>query len=142
MSGNLNNTLILLRGLPGSGKSTFANFIWESSAIFEADKYFYDKDGNYNFDFYKLHQAHKWCQDSVKTAMLDNAISKGKYYPEIVVSNTSTTEKELEPYYELAKLFNYTVVSLIVENRHGNKSTHNVPDETIYKMKNRFEIKL
>ncbi len=136
------STLIILRGLPGSGKSSFANFIWESGTIFEADKYFYDKDGNYNFDASKLHQAHKWCQDSVKTAMLDNAISKGEYYPEIIVSNTSTTEKELEPYLELAKLFEYHVVSLVVENRHGNVSIHNVPDITMDKMRNRFSVKL
>ena len=135
-------TLIILRGLPGAGKSTFANFIWESSAIFEADKYFYDKDGNYNFDASKLHQAHKWCQDSVKQAMLDNILSRGHMYPEIIVSNTTTTEKELEPYLELAKLFEYHVVSLVVENRHGNVSTHNVPAETLLKMEARFEIKL
>ena len=136
------STLIILRGLPGSGKSSFANFIWESSTIFEADKYFYDSDGNYIFDVLKLPQAHRWCQDSVETAMLDNISSNGKYYPEIVVSNTSTTEKELEPYYELAKKYNYSVVSLIVENRHGNKSIHNVPDGNVNKMRNRFSIKL
>jgi len=135
-------TLIILRGLPGAGKSTFANFIWESGTIFEADKYFYDKDGNYNFDANKLYQAHKWCQESVKTAMLDNAVSRGEHYPEIIVSNTSTTEKELEPYFELAKLFDYKVVSLIVENRHGNVTSHNVPAETLLKMEARFEIKL
>jgi hypothetical protein len=29
-----------------------------------------------------------------------------------------------------------------VENRHGNSSVHNVPEETIEKMKKRFEIKI
>ena len=134
-------TLILLRGLPGSGKSTFANYMF-SNNIFEADQYFYDEDGNYNFDASKLYEAHKWCQLRVEHAMEDNLESNGMYFSEIVVSNTSTTEKELEPYLELAKKYDYQVVSLIVENRHGSKSIHNVPIETIEKMKNRFSIKL
>ena len=54
--------LTLVRGLPGSGKSTFANWIWNEYAICEADKFFYDKEGNYNFDATKLSQAHKWCR--------------------------------------------------------------------------------
>jgi NEDD4-binding protein 2 len=134
-------TLILLRGLPGSGKSTFANYMF-SNNIFEADQYFYDEDGNYNFDASKLYKAHKWCQLRVEHAMEDNLESNGMYFSEIVVSNTSTTEKELEPYLELAKKYDYQVVSLIVENRHSGVSKHNVPVETIEKMKNRFSIKL
>ena len=34
------------------------------------------------------------------------------------------------------------VFSIIVENRHGGENVHNVPQETLEKMKNRFEIKL
>jgi predicted kinase len=134
-------TLILLRGLPGSGKSTFANYMF-SNNIFEADQYFYDEDKKYNFDASKLHLAHKYCQLRVEHAMEDNLISGGWDVSEIVVSNTSTTEKELEPYLELAKKYDYQVVSLIVENRHSGVSKHNVPIETIEKMKNRFSIKL
>ena len=135
-------TIILLRGLPGSGKSTFANYMF-SNNIFEADQYFYDENGlNYNFDASKLHLAHKWCQLRVEHAMENNLISGGVYFSEIVVSNTSTTEKELEPYLELAKKYDYQIISLIVENRHGSKSIHNVPDEKLEQMKNRFSIKL
>jgi predicted kinase len=134
-------TLILLRGLPGSGKSTFANYMF-SNNIFEADHYFYNEDEKYNFDASKLHLAHKYCQLRVEHAMETNLISGGVYFSEIVVSNTSTTEKELEPYLELAKKYDYQVVSLIVENRHGNKSIHNVSEETLLRMKNRFSIKL
>ncbi len=136
------NILFLIRGLPGSGKSSFAQWIWDSGVIFEADRYFYNENGEYLFDKSKLHTAHENCQKGVEEAMQINLDTRGKYYPEIVVSNTSTTEKELEPYLELAKKYDYTVVSLIVENRHGNKSVHNVPEETISKMKERFNIKL
>jgi predicted kinase len=137
----MNKVLFIVRGLPGSGKTTFAHFIWSDFVVCEADKYFYDKEGNYNFDATKLHEAHKWCQELVETYMQDNA-AHAPYYPEIVVSNTSTTEKEMKPYFDLAEKYGYSVISLIVENRHGNTNIHNVPSETLDKMKNRFDIKL
>ena len=137
----MDKVLILLRGLPGSGKSSFANLIWASQVICEADQFFYDKEGNYNFDVTKLGQAHKACQEKVETFMKDNQ-NNHQFYPEIVVSNTSTTEKELQPYLDLALKYGYTVVSLIVENRHGGKNIHGVPDEKLEAMRNRFNIKL
>ena len=60
----------------------------------------------------------------------------------VVVSNTFTQEWEMKPYYELAEKYGYTVFSLVVENRHNGINTHGVPDETLEKMENRFEIKL
>jgi hypothetical protein len=48
----------------------------------------------------------------------------------------------MKPYFELAKQYDYRVTTIIVENRHGAKSIHNVPPETIKKMTDRFEIKL
>ena len=113
----MEKTLILLRGVPGAGKSTFANSIWESNAIFEADKYFYDAEGNYKWDGNLLEQAHQWCKDGVEDAMIENHTSDGRYFSEIVVSNTLTTEKEIEPYVMLAEKYGYNIVSLIVENR-------------------------
>jgi predicted kinase len=137
----MSNILFIIRGVPGSGKSSLAEHLWSSYVICEADKYFYDKEGNYNFDATKLGEAHKWCQSQVEIMMKDNQVNK-QYYPEIVVSNTSTTEKELQPYLDLADKYGYKVVSLIVENRHSGKSVHNVPSEVIDKMRNRFEISL
>jgi len=133
-------TLILLRGLPGSGKSSFAKFIWVKGVVCEADKYFYDEQGNYNFDITKLGAAHKWCQDQCEQYMKENQ-ANSKYYPEIVVSNTSTTEKELKPYLDLAAKYDYKVVSLIVENRHGSgeeTNIHGVGKEILDKMENRL----
>ena len=123
--------LIILRGLPGSGKSTFAKLICNQHV--EADMFFI-QDGEYKFDVSKLKQAHEWCQWKTEEWM------KKRY--NVVVSNTFTMEWEMEVYFELAKQYGYQVHSLIVENRHGNQSIHSVPPETIEKMKNRFEIKL
>jgi predicted kinase len=133
--------LYLIRGIPGSGKSTFAHHVWNDYAICEADKFFYDKEGNYNFDASKLRQAHEWCRNEVEIRMKDNVVNP-QYYPEIAVSNTFTQEWEMEPYFKLAEQYEYKVFSFIIENRHGGKNVHGVPDEKIEQMKSRFNIKL
>jgi predicted kinase len=127
----MSKELFLLRGLPGSGKSTLAKSI--GGQHIEADMYFMN-DGIYEFDASKLKDAHNWCQNAVKVWMINNT-------EKIVVSNTFTQEWEMDYYFELAKEHGYIVYSLIVENRHGGVNSHNVPTETIEKMRNRFEIK-
>lgn len=62
--------------------------------------------------------------------------------PKIAVSNTFTQEWEMEPYFELAKKYGYVVFTVVVENRHGGKNLHNVPEDKIQMMKDRFEISL
>lgn len=129
--------LFLLRGLPGSGKSTLAAQL--GGSLVEADRYFMDY-GEYKFDASKLKEAHAWCRDQVRKWMeVDNA---GYNVDRIVVSNTFTQEWEMKPYYELAEKYGYRVHSIVVENRHGGKNVHNVPDEAIDRMRKRFEIKL
>jgi len=125
--------LYIVRGIPGSGKSTLAKQL--TSNVFEADHYFYDNDGNYNFIASEIKDAHKECQDNVRIAM-ESSI------PKIAVSNTSTQEWEMEPYFELAKKYGYKVFTIIVENRHGGTNVHNVPEDKIEQMKKRFEITL
>ena len=137
----MSGILFLVRGLPGSGKTSLATHIWNEYAVCEADKFFYDKEGNYNFDPSKIKDAHAWCKNQVETRMADHQLNE-QYYPEIAVSNTFTQEWEMEDYYKLAEKYNYKVVSLIVENRHGSKNVHGVPDDKLEIMKNRFEIKL
>jgi predicted kinase len=137
----MNKVLTLVRGLPGSGKSTFAHFIWNSHVICEADQFFVGEDGVYRFDGSKIKDAHKWCRDKVETFMSDNQLN-GQFYPEIVVSNTFTQEWEMQEYYKLAEKYGYTVFSIIVENRHSGVNEHGVPADKIEIMKNRFEIKL
>lgn len=129
-------TLYLIRGVCGAGKSTFANTLYESGVVdwvFEADKYF-EVMGEYKFDASKLGVAHKNCQEL--TALW---LSKGV---SVAVSNTSTTEKEVETYCKIAQEYGANFVSVVVENRHNGVNIHNVPEEKIQQMKNRFSIKL
>ena len=135
--------LYIVRGIPGSGKSTFAKkIVGHDFLVCEADKYFIDKEtGEYKFDFSKIKDAHKFCQDTVETYMKDSLVND-QFYREIAVANTFTQEWEMEPYFKLAKEYGYTVFTIVVENRHGGTNVHNVPEDKIEQMKNRFEIKL
>ena len=130
--------LILLRGIPGSGKTTFAEETWPDFLVLEADKYFYDKEGNYNFDASKLGEAHRWCRDQVEIYMQDSLLND-QFYREIIVSNTFIKEWEMAAYFELAKKYGYRVFSLVVEKRHGGRNVHGIEDSRVEKMKREFQ---
>lgn len=134
--------LILLRGVPGAGKSSTAKLLGAGGAgcaHFEADMFFMN-NGNYVFDGSKIKDAHQWCKNSVEHAMLLNYTTGENC--KIIVSNTFTQEWEMEAYYDLAKQWDYRVTSLIVENRHGGTNEHGVPEDKVQVMRDRFEVKL
>ena len=68
MEGNNMKNLYIVRGLPGSGKSTFAKSIAKPYQVFEADQYFM-KNGKYKFDPTKLKEAHNDCKNRVTRRM-------------------------------------------------------------------------
>lgn len=129
--------LYLIRGVSGAGKSTFAQRLWEAGVVervFEADDWFYAKDGTYQFNAADLHVAHKTCQQNTKFCL--------KSGRSVAVSNTSTTEFEVMVYRQIAEECDAHFISVIVENRNDTKSIHNVPEEKIQQMKGRFSVKL
>lgn len=92
------NTLIIVRGLPGSGKSTFAKTF--DLPIFEADQYFLRFKKNENFPKYhfqreKIQDAHNICFENVK-----NCLSLGI---SCVVANTFCRFWEFEKYLKMTK---------------------------------------
>lgn len=125
--------LILVRGVVGAGKTTLAKMI-AGDHIVAADDYF-DLFNLGNFDHRKLKDAHEYCQDIVEIWMNDNA-------PKIAVHNTFTRKFEMEHYFKLAEEYGYRVHTIVVENRHESESVHQVPPETVAKMKERFEVVL
>lgn len=128
-------TLYLVRGVSGAGKSTFAETLTKAviGLNFEADMWF-KRDGDYCFDPSQLGFAHKWCQDLTK-----HNLSRGI---NVVVSNTSTSDKEVQVYQNIAKSCAANFVSLIVENRNGTMSVHDVPEKVLQKQRSRFSVKL
>lgn len=123
--------LYIFRGLPGSGKSSVSKDL--RLLTISADDYFDEYCGGV-FDSTQLSLAHNWCRNEVEYYM--------KFKQVVAVANTFTQEWEIKPYLDLADLYGYKAYSLIVENRHGNQSVHNVPETTITKMRNRFSTKL
>lgn len=121
--------LILVRGLPGSGKSTFAKEMERKLNIhhFETDEYFM-KNGVYTFDPSKLGKYH---EANHKRTML--ALISGE---DVVVSNTFTTKKELDTYIVSAKQLGAEVVVYRSDASFG--SIHGVPEATMIAMKERF----
>lgn len=125
--------LIIVRGLPGAGKSTKAKQIVENMATIgedvlhvETDMYFIDPEGNYVFDAQNLGKAHSWCKYKVKNALLSGQ--------DVVVSNTFTTRKELKPYLSME----CTTLS-IFECHENYGSIHDVPRESLNRMANRWQ---
>jgi predicted kinase len=129
--------LIIIRGLPGAGKTTLAKLLAEDKyPVFSIDDYFTNSEtGTYHFDFSKNHLAYKACEQSVEQAMQCHAIK-------IFVHNVFSYKWEMEPYFALAQKYNYTVHVITVENYHGNKNKHQISDEQMQKMAEKFKVKL
>ena len=132
------NQLILIRGLPGSGKSTLARILFQyytnqgatSVEWVEADQYFINANGQYNFDPKQIGQAHDYCERRAVEAMKQKT-------PYVIVSNTFTRNWEMHTYVEAAKAYDYQVQVYHCEGQF--KGIHDVPQSTQEKMKHRWE---
>jgi predicted kinase len=132
------NSLLLIRGLPGSGKSTLSKLLSEQfyCPVFSIDDFFTDKNtGTYLFEFDKNHLAYKQCEEKTLEAMQCNT-------PFIIVENTFTMEWEMQPYVAMAKEFNYQLFVSTVEKYHEHSNVHGITDEQIEKMAAKFKVKL
>lgn len=121
--------LIIIRGLPGSGKTSLARLM--SSVVCEADDYFIQPDGSYQFDRDKLKEAHTQCQNKCREAMQQELEI-------IVVSNTAVRRWEMEVYKGYAIAFGYEVFEITMSGP-LRPNVHNVPDEVIARMKDTWE---
>jgi len=116
--------LVLIRGLPGSGKSTMAKAM-KGYVHVEADMYF-NITGEYIFEPTKIKEAHKWCQ-----LLAQNALEHGK---NVVVSNTFVRQWEIMPYMFMGA---DDIEILVATGDYG--SIHNVPEFAIQRMKDNWE---
>lgn len=124
--------LYIIRGLPGSGKSTFANTLLHKhvvSAHFEADMFFVNDEGVYLYNPNRLKEAHEWCQNSVEES-LGRGLSTA-------VSNTFTRKWEIEPYVKMCEEIGVPCTIIKMEGKFQN--FHEVPAHIIDKMKKRWQ---
>ena len=128
----MSKDLIIIRGVPGSGKSTVAEIMKGNSGIICTTDDFYMVNGEYKFDPTKIAENHQknW-------ELADNSMKIG--ISPVIIANTNTTPKEWKKYEESAKKYGYRVHHIIVENRHGGKNEHGVPEPAIKSMRNKLK---
>ena len=135
---NTSNVLILLRGLPGCGKTTLATILSEKGTypVFSVDDYFTNPETNeYKFNYKENHIAYKQCEEKCEEAMKN-------FFRKIFIANTFTQEWEMKPYFKLAAKYKYLIFVATVENYLENKNVHFIPNEQIKKMAEKYKVKL
>ena len=122
--------LVLIRGLPGSGKSTMAKALARAGfEHFEADTYHMNNEGDYCFDRANAKAAHEWCQQETR-----KALERGK---QVVVSNTFIQLWEMVPYFDMAKALG--IEPNVLEAKGNWQNVHAVPAEVMANMRERWE---
>lgn len=119
--------LLLIRGLPGSGKSSMARSVFQRGYFdvhLEADMFHMER-GKYVYKPGYALAAHSWCLSNARVYLNNDK--------RVVVSNTFVLLEQLRPYMELGFPF------YIVEARGSFGSTHNVPDEVMDHMRKRWQ---
>lgn len=135
--------LIIMRGLPGSGKSTRAREIVEiglcgpgfKATIRSTDDQFM-VNGKYVFNPRMLGVNHAANLRLVEQDMKDEI-------PCIIVDNTNIKRRDFAPYITLAKKYGYDVREEVIAERNVDtcfeRNSHNVPREAIQRMADNFE---
>ncbi len=133
-------TLYLIRGLPGTGKSTIARALIEGLIVTHGQAMWHEADTYFallgHFDASKLGEAHAACQQGCEATMHRGV--------PIIVANTFTRLWEMDAYRKLAEVYGYTVTTITVSTDLDDASlaarnVHGVPVETITRMRARWE---
>ncbi|NXY32243.1 N4BP2 protein, partial [Pomatorhinus ruficollis] len=137
----IGQVLVLLRGVPGSGKSYLARNLLEDNPggiILSTDDYFY-KHGQYHYDPDCLGEAHEWNRKRAKEAF-ERRISP------IIIDNTNIQAWEMKPYVTLAQQFKYKVMFREPDTwwkfkpkELERRNIHGVSKEKIKRMLERYE---
>ena len=118
--------MTILRGGPGSGKTTFAKALAQRNRaeVVSADDYF-TKDGVYNFNPAELGQAHGQCFRRAVTSI-------SNWGCDLVIDNTNSQSDEMIAYLALAQAYGYTVeiITMVCEPEVAwARQTHGLPRE-------------
>lgn len=128
--------VVIMRGISGAGKSTWAKENCGADAVIcSADSFFVDADGVYQFDFTQLSDAHDACFDKYC-----EALDAGEYC--VVVDNTNTTRAEITPYLMYARRRGYRVRIIHIDTPvdvAAARNVHGVPADGVAAQAARFE---
>lgn len=91
-----------MRGISGSGKSTWVTKHYPDAVVVSADDFFRQPDGSYQFDAARLQEAHEECMRSFLEVIMARK-------PLVIVDNTNVTAAEISPYVLPAKALGYDV---------------------------------
>lgn len=147
--------VVILRGIPGSGKSTLGRELQAlcgemqvDCSIFSAD-FFFETPRGYVFDVKGLGKAHDSCKDSFSRAIfasLQRADSAAKTSRVVIVDNTNTQHWEYESYQAIAAKYGCAVRVLEMKCsdagtafRMGQRNSHGVPPGKVVSMFLRWE---
>jgi predicted kinase len=110
--------LLLIRGLPGSGKTTLAKEVYVPQGFlhFESDDFF-RKNGRYAFDPRRRNDARQWCRDQVYEALLAGR--------DVVVSDNFLSKCEVRPYRDLANHLKAYLKIITLRTQFGSKHITN-----------------
>tara|TARA_Y100001956_G_scaffold82973_1_gene107632 strand:- start:34712 stop:35737 length:1026 start_codon:yes stop_codon:yes gene_type:complete len=126
--------ILFVRGESGCGKSTLANILEKrlnNAIVIEADNYWYDKSGNYNFDIKLIKDAHQWAMNEAQEAYRKGMLP--------IISNTSTRTWEMEQYITAIDSGLTLSDAIFVRAEGGTGNTHGVPDDIVAKQIERYE---
>jgi hypothetical protein len=121
-------TLLIIRGLPGSGKTTLAKSL-PAFDHFEADQFFTGPDGIYRYDRTRIADAHIWCQAKAK-----KSLKEGR---SVVIANTFSRLHELTQYINLGYESGATIHVIETTGRWTN--VHGIPHDVLKRMAERWE---
>lgn len=142
----MDNVVIFMRGVPGSGKSTTAENIRSvfsaagvPTAVVSADNFWISEDGEYKYDHSRIQEAHDDCES--------NMVEAFKFGAKIVIVDNCHYKKEhMVPYREVAQHFGAQILELKIGEtvfkpleEYEYRGTHDAPVGSILKMMREYE---
>jgi hypothetical protein len=119
--------LVIMRGIPGSGKTKYCKLCLPNFARVSSDDYFTDKDGIYTFVPSEMFKSHDWCYNHVLTLL-----SAGK---NVVVDNVFSKLRDFKRYLDLPLKFEGRIYHIVAH--HGN--TKNIPIRIVKQFEATYE---